>query len=129
MGRDERQKPAKAGFYWHVGRARERLFKILIAAPSNMTYIYNHNQVSKEVIMERLYARASVSISDLKKNPSRIINQSEVSPVAILNHNKPSAYLIPADAFEALMEKLEDYELSRVVKEREHEPSVKVSLD
>ena len=79
--------------------------------------------------MERLYARASVSISDLKKNPTRIINQSEGQPVAILNHNKPSAYLIPADAFETLMEKLEDYELSRVVKEREHEPSRKVSLD
>ena len=49
--------------------------------------------------------------------------------MAILNHNKPSAYIIPADAFEALMEKLEDYELSQVVKEREHEPSVKISLD
>jgi antitoxin StbD len=79
--------------------------------------------------MERLYARASVSISDLKKNPSRIINQSEGSPVAILNHNKPSAYLIPAAAFEALMEKFEEYELSCIVKEREHEASVKVSLD
>lgn len=79
--------------------------------------------------MERLFARASVSISDLKKNPSRIINQSEGAPVAILNHNKPSAYIIPAAAFEALMEKLEDYELSRVVRERENEPSVKVSLD
>jgi len=79
--------------------------------------------------MERLFARASVSISDLKKNPSRIINQSEGAPVAILNHNKPSAYIIPADAFEALMERLEDYELSRVVREREHESSVKVSLD
>lgn len=79
--------------------------------------------------MERLFARASVSISDLKKNPSRIINESEGAPVAILNHNKPSAYLIPAEAFEALMEKLEDYELSQVVKEREHEPSVKISLD
>ena len=79
--------------------------------------------------MERLYARASVSISDLKKNPSRIINQSEGAPVAILNHNKPSAYLIPAEAFEALMEKLEDYDLGRKVKEREHEPTVKVSLD
>ena len=79
--------------------------------------------------MERLFARASVSISDLKKNPSRIINQSEGAPVAILNHNKPSAYIIPADAFEALMEKLEDYELSHVVKEREHETSIKVSLD
>lgn len=79
--------------------------------------------------MERIYAGASVSISDLKKNPSRIINEAEGSPVAILNHNKPSAYLIPADAFEALMEKLEDYELARVVKERENEPTVKVSLD
>ena len=27
------------------------------------------------------------------------------------------------------MERLEDYELSRIVHEREHEPSVKVSLD
>jgi len=79
--------------------------------------------------MERIFARASVSISDLKKNPSRIINQSEGAPVAILNHNKPSAYIIPADAFEALMERLENYELSRIVQEREHEPSVKVSLD
>jgi len=79
--------------------------------------------------MERLYARASVSISDLKKNPSRIIHESEGSPVAILNHNRPSAYLIPAETFEALMEKLEDYELLRLVKEREHEPAVKVVLD
>ena len=79
--------------------------------------------------MERLYARASVSISDLKKNPSRIIQEAEGTPVAILNHNKPSAHLVPAEAFEALMEKLEDYELSRVVKERESEPTVPVSLD
>jgi len=79
--------------------------------------------------MDRIYARASVSISDLKKNPSRIINEAEGSPVAILNHNKPSAYIIPAEAFEALMEKFEDYELSRLVKERENEPTVKVSLD
>lgn len=79
--------------------------------------------------MDRIYARASVSISDLKKNPSRIINEAEGAPVAILNHNKPSAYIIPAEAFEALMEKFEDYELSRIVKERENEPTVKVSLD
>jgi antitoxin StbD len=79
--------------------------------------------------MERLYARASVSISDLKKNPSRIIHEAEGTPVAILNHNKPSAYLVPAEAFEALMEKLEDCELSRIVEERKDEPTVKVSFD
>lgn len=79
--------------------------------------------------MDRIYARASVSISDLKKNPSRIINEAEGSPVAILNHNKPSAYLIPAEAFEALMERFEDYNLAQLVKEREKETTVKVSLD
>ena len=79
--------------------------------------------------MDRIYARASVSISDLKKNPSRIINDAEGAPVAILNHNKPSAYLIPAETFEALMEQMEDYNLSSLVKERQHEPTVKVSLD
>jgi len=79
--------------------------------------------------MDRIYARASVSISDLKKNPSRIINEAEGSPVAILNHNKPSAYLVPAEAFEALMERFEDYELARLVRERENEATVKVSLD
>ena len=79
--------------------------------------------------MDRIYARASVSISDLKKNPSRIINEAEGSPVAILNHNKPSAYLVPAEAFEALMERFEDYELGRLVRERENEATVKVSLD
>lgn len=79
--------------------------------------------------MDRIYARASVSISDLKKNPSRIINEAEGAPVAILNHNKPSAYIIPAEAFEALMEKFEDYNLAQLVRERANEPTVKVSLD
>lgn len=79
--------------------------------------------------MDRIYARASVSISDLKKNPSRIINEAEGTPVAILNHNKPSAYIIPAEAFEALMEKFEDYNLAQLVKDRENEPTVKVTLD
>lgn len=79
--------------------------------------------------MDRIYARASVSISDLKKNPSRIINEAEGAPVAILNHNKPSAYIIPAKAFEALMERFEDYNLAQLVKEREKEPTVKVSLN
>lgn len=79
--------------------------------------------------MDRIYARASVSISDLKKNPSRIINEAEGAPVAILNHNKPSAYLVPAEAFEVLMERFEDYQLAQLVKERENEPTVKVSLD
>jgi len=58
--------------------------------------------------MEVVYADASVSITELKKNPSAVIEQAEGFPVAILNHNKPAAYLVPAAAFEALVDKLED---------------------
>jgi antitoxin StbD len=79
--------------------------------------------------MDRIFASASVSISDLKKNPSRVIHDAEGAPVAILNHNKPSAYLVPAETFEAVMEKLEDYELSKLVEARAGEPVVKVKLD
>ncbi|WP_129127983.1 type II toxin-antitoxin system Phd/YefM family antitoxin [Geomonas oryzae] len=79
--------------------------------------------------MQRIHARTSVSISDLKKNPSGIISQSQGEPVVILNHNRPTAYLVPAAAFEALMEQLDDLDLVRLVKERESEPSVKVKLD
>jgi len=79
--------------------------------------------------MDRIFAAASISISELKRNPSRVIHDAEGAPVAILNHNKPSAYLVPAETFEAVMEKLEDYELSKLVEERDGESVVKVNLD
>jgi prevent-host-death family protein len=79
--------------------------------------------------MQRIHARTSVSISDLKKNPSGVISQSQGEPVVILNHNRPTAYLVPAAAFEALMEQLDDLDLGRLVKERESDPTVKVTLD
>lgn len=79
--------------------------------------------------MEVVYADASVSITELKKNPSAVIEQAEGFPVAILNHNKPAAYLVPAAAFEALLDKLEDVELATIVKQREGQAEVEISLD
>lgn len=79
--------------------------------------------------MELLYTNASVSISELKRNPTAVIDHAEGFPVAVLNHNKPAAYLVPAAAFEAMMEKLDDIELAKLVKQREHEPTVKVKPD
>jgi antitoxin StbD len=79
--------------------------------------------------MQTIHATATVSISDLKKNPSDIINRANGAPVAILNHNRPTAYLVPAAAFEAIMEQLDDQYLVQLVKDRQQERSVKVSLD
>lgn len=81
--------------------------------------------------MESVLADCSVSISELKKNPSALIEQSDGEPIAILNHNRPTAYLIPAKTYEALLEKIEDYQLGLIIKERQNEKSlaVEVSLD
>ena len=81
--------------------------------------------------MESVLASCSASISELKKNPSALIEQSDGEPIAILNHNKPTAYLIPADTYEALLDKVEDYQLGILIKERQNEKisAVEVSLD
>jgi antitoxin StbD len=79
--------------------------------------------------MDYLMAKSSVSITDLKKNPSAIIKEAEGAPVAILNHNRPSAYIIPADTFEAMLEKLDDLEIARIVKERKKEKTIRVLLN
>ena len=76
-----------------------------------------------------ILADASISISDLKKNPSAAIAAAEGFPVAILNRNTPSAYLVPADAWEAILDQLDDIELVWIVKERENEVGIPVNLD
>jgi len=84
-----------------------------------------------EPIMKPILADLSASISELKKNPSALLQQAEGSPITILNHNKPTAYLVPAETYETLIELIEDYELSVIVKQRRKERSkaVEVSLE
>jgi antitoxin StbD len=78
--------------------------------------------------MESILARASIGISELKTNPTAAIEKAQ-GPVAVLNRNKPVAYLIPAAAWEAICERLEDIELAKIVKERAGEKAVSVKLE
>jgi antitoxin StbD len=79
--------------------------------------------------IDPILAPAGISISELKKNPSAAIAAAEGFPIAILNRNTPAAYLVPADAWEAILDRLDDIELARIVKEREDDPVIRVSLD
>jgi antitoxin StbD len=80
-------------------------------------------------MLDPILARCSVSISTLKKNPSAVIKAAEGCPVAVLNHNKPTAYVVPAEAWEALLDRLEDAELVEIVRQREGEEEIEVSID
>jgi antitoxin StbD len=76
-----------------------------------------------------IYANTTVSMTDLRRNPSGILEDAGDSPVAVLNHNRPAAYLLSAKAYEALLDRLDDAELIKVAKQRQGGKRVKVSLE
>ena len=76
-----------------------------------------------------VYAEVAASVTELKKNPMKTLAAGEGFPVAILNRNEPAFYCVPARAYEALLNRLEDLELNAIADERSGQPVVKVKLD
>lgn len=76
-----------------------------------------------------ILADVAASVSELKKNPMATVAAGEGFPVAILNHNEPVFYCVPAHAYEALMDKLEDMELSALAVARKDQPEIEVAWD
>lgn len=68
--------------------------------------------------MDAVLAETSIGITELKKNPSAVIRDAGTETIVVLHHNKPSAYLVPASTYEALMDVLDDLQLIPVVQQR-----------
>ena len=69
------------------------------------------------------------SISQLKANPMKVVASGQGMPIAVLNRNAPAFYCVPAAAYEAMMELIDDAQLLQLVEQRQHEASVAVTLD
>ena len=80
--------------------------------------------------MQPVFADYVTDINDFKNNTDIVLEPAQTATVVILVHDQPSAYLIPATEYEELLERLEDYELGLLVKERAAEKSraVEVSI-
>lgn len=68
--------------------------------------------------MDTIYADLSVSMTEFKKNPAKIVRSADKKPVAVLNHNKPAFYVLAPELFEALLEELDDKELVELARQR-----------
>ena len=79
--------------------------------------------------MPNVMADRAVSVSELKKNPSAVMSGAQGGAVAVLNHNRVMAYMVPTDVYEAMMERLDDLDLAELVKARSQETPIPVSLD
>lgn len=76
--------------------------------------------------MDTLLSPRSVSVTELKRNYANILSQADDEPVAVLNHNRPEAYLVPAPFFERLLQHLEDLEDAKLMRERMNGPFIEV---
>ena len=79
--------------------------------------------------MQRIEAGLSASISDLRKSPSSVMEAAQGEAVAILNHNRIMAYMVPADTYEAMLDRLDDLALVEIAKARAGEKGVSVNID
>jgi antitoxin StbD len=79
--------------------------------------------------MKEIFASKTVSVTELKRNLASVLNEAGDDAVAVLNHNKPEAYLLSAALYESLLERLEDLEDANLVRERSDGPFVEVTLD
>lgn len=77
----------------------------------------------------QILTETAASISELKSNPMKVVSSGNGMPIAVLNRNEPAFYCVPAQAYEALMELIDDAELLKIVKERSDEEVIKVTLD
>jgi antitoxin StbD len=79
--------------------------------------------------MNTILATMSTSVTELKRNYAGILKQADDGPVAVMNHNRPEAYLLPAGYYERLVAYLEDLEDLKLVQERSGGPFIEVTLD
>ncbi|WP_175830334.1 type II toxin-antitoxin system Phd/YefM family antitoxin [Burkholderia cepacia] len=75
-----------------------------------------------------ILASVTASVSELKRNPMGTVAAGEGFPVAILNHDEPAFYCVPAKTWEAMVERLEDIEANALVDSRANGNLVKVKL-
>ena len=80
-------------------------------------------------MIHSILAGSIISLVDFKKNPMVVVDKTGGFPIAVLHRNKPAFYCIPAEAYELLVDKLEDMELSGLVSARKGQPETVINID
>ena len=100
------------------------------------TMLKTYNQVMNKPFKPEpiipILADVGISISDLKKNPSAAIAEARLRQVAVLNRNKPVAYIVSPEVWEHVNDILVDERLERQAQselEDESEAGIEVDLD
>ena len=76
----------------------------------------------------RILADFTASVTELQKGPMGTAASGNGATVAILQQNALAFYCVPADQYHAMVDRLEDIELSALAEARRGGPFVEVGL-
>ncbi|MFJ1251684.1 type II toxin-antitoxin system Phd/YefM family antitoxin [Cupriavidus sp. CuC1] len=81
--------------------------------------------------MEIIHSLLTVSISEFKQNPSKVVEEAQGQPVAVLNHNRPAFYTVSPEFMAKMAELYDERQLESLVQARLKSVSraVKVNID
>ncbi len=81
--------------------------------------------------MHTLFTNLTISMSDFKRNPTKVLREAGTKPVAVLNHNKPAFYMVDPLVFEVLIEQLADNAMMPLLQERlaQRTEAIEVDID
>ncbi|RAP62282.1 hypothetical protein A6B37_19245 [Achromobacter sp. HZ01] len=81
--------------------------------------------------MERIHSLLTVSISEFKQNPGKVVEDAQGQSVAVLNHNRPAFYTVSPELMAQMAELYDGRQLESLVRSRlkSVDRAVEVSLD
>ncbi|MDB5539396.1 MAG: hypothetical protein JWQ89_1123 [Devosia sp.] len=78
---------------------------------------------------QRVEADLAVSITELKQNANAVFKAAEMQSVAVLNHNKVIGYIVSPEAWEGILESLDNLTILEMLEEQKGEEGIRVSID
>ena len=81
--------------------------------------------------MKNIHGLLTVSISEFKQNPGKLVEDAQGQPVAVLKHSRPAFYAVSPELMAEMAELYDEHQLSTLVEPRLNsvDRSVKVNLD
>ena len=78
-----------------------------------------HRQIRYMTAMiDEILSQVSVAVGCFEDDPAAVINAAADGPIAVIANNKPAAYLISPQLWEAVLDRIEDAELTEIVRAR-----------
>lgn len=79
--------------------------------------------------MQYVLAERIISISAFAKNIGAALRDTQAGPVAVVDNNRIRTYLVSADLYEAMLDRLDDFALAPLIRARNQETGEPISLE